>query len=109
GHAEAAGGYRLPDRLRFVGAVNAIERRAEIKCAGAERVFDAAGHVARQVAPPRQHLRGRGPVRPFLFCRNAVDAAPAEAVAADTDAVAQRLAGAAGPTERSLGGLQANW
>ena len=60
--------------------------------ARAERIFDAAGHVARQVGPPRQHLRGRGPARPFLLGGDAVDAAPAEAVAADTDAVAQRLA-----------------
>ena len=52
GHAEAAGRHRLSDRLRLVGAVNAIERRAQIERAGAERVFDAAGHVARQVAPP---------------------------------------------------------
>src|SRR5258707_11945698 len=61
GHAEAAGRYRLADRLRLVGAGNAIKRRAEIHGAGAERIVDAARHMARQVGPPRQHLRGGGP------------------------------------------------
>src|SRR5258705_5732433 len=42
GHAEAAGRYRLADRIRLVGAVNAIKRRAQIHGAGAERIIDAA-------------------------------------------------------------------
>src|SRR6476661_7380446 len=67
GHAEAAGRYRLADRPRLVGAVNAIQRRAQIHGPGAERIVEPACHVARQVGPPRQHLRGRGPARPFLF------------------------------------------
>ena len=92
GHAEAAGRYRLADRLRLVRAVDAIQRRAQIHGARAERIVDAAGHVARQIGPPRQHLRGRRPARPFLLGGDAVGAAPAEAVAADADAVAQRLA-----------------
>src|SRR6185437_5515695 len=48
GHAKAAGGNRLSDRLGLVGTVDAIERRAEIKGAGAERIFDPAHHVAGQ-------------------------------------------------------------
>ena len=60
GHAEAAGRHRLADRLRLVGAVDAVQRRAQIHRAGAERVVDAAGHVARQIVAPRQHLATAG-------------------------------------------------
>src|SRR6185437_6258247 len=90
GHAEAAGRYRLSDGFRLVGAVDPVQRRAQIQRAGAERVVDAAGHVARDVVAARQHLGGRGPARPFLLGGDLVDAAPAKAVAADADAVAQR-------------------
>src|SRR6186713_508602 len=79
GHAEAARGDRLADRLRLVGAVDTVERRAEIHRARAERVLDAALHVARQVGPAGQHLRRRRPVRPFLLGGDPVHAAPAEA------------------------------
>src|SRR3984885_8340860 len=89
GHANATGGYRMADGFRPVRAVDAIERRAEIHGAGAERVLDAARQVTRQVRPPRQRLRGRGPARPFLFGGDAVGAAPAKAVPGDTDAVSE--------------------
>src|SRR6266481_7220341 len=56
GHAEAAGGNRLSDRLRLVGAVNAIERRTEIERTGAKRIVDTALHMTRQIGTPRQHL-----------------------------------------------------
>src|SRR6266403_3136398 len=105
GHAEAARRYRLADRVRFVGAVNAIKRRAQIHGPRPERVVDAARHMARQVGPPRQHLRGRGPARPFLFRGDAVDAGPAKAVAADTDPVAKRLALRQDEVKPPLGGV----
>ncbi|MBA7468299.1 hypothetical protein ES707_03542 [subsurface metagenome] len=72
--------------------MDAVHGRAEIHRACAERIVDAALHVARQVGPAGQHLRRRGPVRPFLLGGDPVHPAPAEAVAADADAVAQRLA-----------------
>src|SRR3954465_12127965 len=87
GHAEATRGYRLTDRLRLVGAVYAVERRAQIHRARAKRILDTALHVTRQVRPAGQHLRRRRPVRPFLLGGDPVHAAPAEAVAADADAV----------------------
>src|SRR6266436_5201176 len=105
GHAEAAGRYRLADRLRLVGAVNAIKRRAEIHGAGAERIVDAARHVPRQIGPPRQHLRGRRPARTFLLGGYAVDAAPAKAIAADANAVPQRLAVGQHEVKPPLGGI----
>src|SRR5258708_1334042 len=108
GHAEASGRYRLADRVWFVRAVNAIKRRAQIHGAGAERVVEAACHVARQIGPPRQHLRRRGPARPFLFRRDAVGAAPAKAVAADTDAVAKSLALRQDEVKPPLGGVDVN-
>src|SRR5260370_26903791 len=52
GHAETAGRYRLADRVRLVGAVNSIKRRAEIHGAGAGRIVDAARPIAPQVGPP---------------------------------------------------------
>src|SRR5712675_1369465 len=108
GQAESAGPYRLADRLRLVGAVNAIKRRAEIHGAGAERIVEAACHMARQIGPPRQHLRGWGPARPFLFRGDAVDAGPAKAVAADADAVAKRLALRQDEVKPPLGGVYEN-
>jgi hypothetical protein len=92
GHADAAGGHRMADGFRLVRAMNAIERRAQIHGAGAERVLDAARQVTRQIRPSRQHLRGRGPARPFLFGGDAMGAAPAKTLAADTDAVSEGLA-----------------
>src|SRR5258707_4673878 len=108
GHAEASGRHRLADRVPLVGAVNAIKRRAEIHGAGAERGVEAACHMARQVGPPRQHLRRRGPARPFLFRGDAVDAGPAKAIAADTDAVAKRLALRQDEVKPPFGGVDVN-
>src|SRR5260370_11793160 len=56
GHAEAAGRYRLAARLRLVGAVNAIKRRAEIHGAGTEPTVEATCTIARPLESPRQHL-----------------------------------------------------
>src|SRR5579871_3176832 len=105
GHAEAAGGDGLSDRLRLVGAVDTIERRAEIERPRPERVLDTATHVSRQIGPARDHLPRRRPVGPFPLGRNAVHPAPAEAVAADPDAVAQRLALSEHQIEPPLGGV----
>src|SRR5882672_1661412 len=91
--------------LRLIRSMDAVQRRAEIHGAGAERIFDAARHVARQVRPARPHLRGRCPARPFLLRRNAVDAAPAEAITADADAITQCPAVAEDEIKPALGGV----
>src|SRR4051812_26459114 len=83
GEAQAAGGNVGADRLRSVGAMDAIDGAAEIHRAGAERVAGAAGHVARQIGLALDHFRGRGPGRPFGLPRNGLGAGPGEAVAAD--------------------------
>ena len=54
--------------MRYIGA-------AEIHGPGAERVLDAARHVARQVGPTLQHLGRRRPVRPFALGRDRLGAA----------------------------------
>src|SRR2546423_4612999 len=105
GHPEAARGHRLADGLRLVRAVDAVERGAEIHSARAERVVETAGHVARQVGTPSQHLCGRGPARPLLLGGDTLHPAPGEAVAADTDAVADRLAVAGDEIEAPLRGI----
>src|SRR6266404_842406 len=105
GHAEAAGGYRLADGFGLVGTVDAIKRGAQIHGPRPERVVDAAGHVARQVGATRQHLRGRGAARPFFLGGDAVGAAPAKTVAADTDAIAKRLAIGEHEVKPPLGGV----
>src|SRR6185312_3670423 len=107
-HAEAAGRYCLSDRLRLVGAVNAVEGRTEIERTRPERVLDTAGHVAGQVGPASAHLRGRRPARPFALGADAVHAAPAEAVAPDADAVAQGRAARLHEVEPPLGGVDDN-
>src|SRR5260370_36754786 len=108
GHAEAAGGYRLADGLRLVGTVDAVERGNQVHGPRPERVVDAAGHVARQVGAARQHLRWRGPARPFFLGGDAVGAAPAKTIAADTDAIAKPLALGEHQGKPPLGGVGEN-
>src|SRR5690606_31384323 len=90
GHAEAARRDSFADRLRFVRTVDAIQCRAEIDRPRAERVVRSALHIAWQIRLTLQHLLGRPPIRPFALLRNFVRAGPAESVAADADAVADR-------------------
>src|SRR6476620_4073553 len=89
GQAEAARRHRGADGLRLVGAVNAIDRGAEIHGAGAERIARPAGHPARQIRLALDHFLRWGPVRPFFFLRDLDEALPTEAVAADAEAVTQ--------------------
>src|SRR6266446_6798605 len=91
-HPDAAGRDVGADCPRFVGAVNAIERRSQIHRACAERVLRAAFHVPRQIGAPRQHFRWRRPCRPFLLRGNLLDARPGESGTTDPDAVAHGLA-----------------
>src|SRR5262249_14985403 len=91
-HADTAGRHRLPDGPGLVRAVNAIEARAEIHSARAERVFRPAFHVARQVGTALEHLRRRRPIRPLAHAAHVVDAGPGEARPADANAVTDRPA-----------------
>src|ERR1700759_1297384 len=51
GHAEAARRDRLSDRLRLVGTMDAVKRRAEIERPRPKRVLDPAFHVLGQIGP----------------------------------------------------------
>src|SRR5690606_6746340 len=76
------------------GAVDAVQRRTEIERPGAKRIVGAARHARRVGGEFRlagDHFRRRCPGRPFRLAADVLDALPAEAVAADADAVADRL------------------
>ncbi|BAR54742.1 hypothetical protein NK6_1558 [Bradyrhizobium diazoefficiens] len=91
-HADAAGGDELADRRGLVGAVDAVDGRAEIHRAGAERIAGAAGHEARQIGLALDHLGRRMPIRPLGLAGDLLHPGPGEAVAADADAVTNRAA-----------------
>src|SRR6201987_1252966 len=80
------------DGFGRVGPVNAILGAAEIHGPRAERIAGGAGHLARQIRLALDHLWWRGPVLPFRLLGYGRSARPGEAVAADADAVADRLA-----------------
>src|SRR6476620_332150 len=82
----------LANRRRSVGAVNAVDRAAEIHGARAERVGWAAGDKARQIGLAPDHFRGRTPIRPLGFSLDGLDARPGEAFTADANAIAHGLA-----------------
>ena len=90
---------------RLVGAVDAVDRLAEIERARAHRIARAAGHEARQVGLALDHLRRRPPVGPFLLARYFEQALPLEAVAADADAVADGAVAALHEVEEALLGV----
>ena len=92
GEPDAARGYEGPDGGRLIGAVNAINGVTEIKRARAERVTIAAGHEARKVRLALDHLLRWIPIGPFRLPGNSLRAGPGEALAADANPVAKRLA-----------------
>src|SRR5438309_515722 len=91
-HANAAGGDVGADGPGLVGAVDAVERRAQIHRARAKRVFRAAFHVPWQIGAARDHFRRRRPSRPFALGRNRLHTGPGETGTSDANAVAHRLA-----------------
>src|SRR5271163_1270560 len=95
----------MADRLRRVGAVDAIYGGAEIHGACAKRIARSTGHEARQVRLALDHFRWRMPIRPFRFTRYLQQSGPGEAVAADADAVAQRPRLALDQIKMPVGGV----
>src|SRR5262249_54929928 len=93
-HADASGGRAAADGRGRVGAVDAVEAAAEIHGARAERIGDATGHEARQIGRTGGHLRRRRPIGPLRFALDRLHAGPGETLAADADAVTNRLAAA---------------
>src|SRR5581483_7275322 len=62
---ETSRGHRRSDRPGLVGAVNPINRSANVKRARAQRIARATRHEARQIRLTSNHLGGWRPVRPF--------------------------------------------
>src|SRR5262249_34921856 len=89
----------------LVRAVDAVERRAEIHGARAERIVGAADHVARQIRTALEHLVGRRPIRPLPLLRDVMHARPGEAGPADADAVAHRAPVALHQIEEAIAGI----
>src|SRR4051812_26953542 len=91
-HAHAARGDLLADAPRLVGAVDAeqgvVPVLVEVEGARAEWVVEAGVAITRQLGLQAHHGRGRGPGRPYALAAHIGGAAPGEALAADTDAVA---------------------
>src|SRR6516165_3023276 len=88
GETNATRGHETPDGRRLISAVDPILGVAEIHCARAERIGFTTRHEARQVRLALDHLRRRQPVRPFFHAADVFGARPGEALAADTNAVA---------------------
>src|SRR5260370_5997301 len=101
--AKAAGGYRLTDGLRLIGAVNAIHSVAEVECAGAERIAGASRHETRQIGLARDHFGWRSPIWPFALAGDFQKAGPPETIAANADAVTDRPAIRLNHIEQPLG------
>src|SRR5262249_3742480 len=110
---DAAGRDIVADRPGLARAVDAILRVAlgveKIKGAGPERVVGAALHErgddAAMFALAPDRLGRRPPVGPFLHPSDVDDAVPAEALAPDADAVADRLVLAGDVEEIVLAGI----
>src|SRR5579864_6595292 len=90
--AEAARRHFRADRIRAVGAMNAIDRGAEIHRPRAERVTRTACHEARQIGLALDHLRWWHPVRPFGLAADVQKPLPLKTIAADADAVSKGAA-----------------
>src|ERR1700675_4063841 len=101
---EAAGGDLGADRIRPVGAVDAVDGGAEIHRARPQRIARPPGYEARQIGVRGDRLGRRCPVRPLRLARDAQKPLPLEAVAADTDAVADRSAARLDQIEMTLRG-----
>src|SRR6266536_6641967 len=70
----------MPDGLRLIGAVDAVDRVAEIKRARPELIARPPGHEPRQIRLAVDHLRRRNPIGPFRLARDAKQARPLESV-----------------------------
>src|SRR5262249_38627838 len=102
---EAPGRNGAADGLRLIGAMDAIDRGAEIERPRPHGIAGAAGHEARQIGLALDLFRPRGPARPLLLPRDLHQALPLETVAADADAVAQRAPARLHDIEKALGGV----
>src|SRR5258708_30748930 len=83
-------------------AVNAINGRADIERACAERIARSALHMLGKIRLALEHFRRRAPVWPLFLVGDGMDAVPGVAVAADAHAVPQRTIGTENEIELAL-------
>src|SRR5262249_33999910 len=110
---DAAGRDVVTDRPGLAGTVDAVLGVAlgveQIESTGTERVVLTALHKRRDypavLTLAHDHLGRRPPIRPFLHPSDMDDAMPAEALASDADAVAERLVLAGDIEEEVLAGV----
>ena len=88
--------------------MDAIQRRAEIHGARTERVGRATSHVTRKVGTTLQHLRRRGPARPFSLAADRLHARPFEARTTNADAVLHSLSTRKDEIHAAFGGRDQN-
>src|SRR5258707_948923 len=86
-------GHSPAERIGIMRAVNAIDVRANIERACAERIARSALHMLGQIRLALEHFRRWSPVRPLFLVGDGMDAVPGVAVAADAHAVTQRTIG----------------
>src|SRR5262245_8826913 len=84
---ETARRHGVPDRLRLVGAVDAVDRAAEIQRARAQRIAGTASHEAGEVGLARDHLGRWGPVGPLRLARDLLQSGALDALAPAADPV----------------------
>src|SRR3990170_5770696 len=80
-HPDAARRGGLANGLWLIGAMNAVDRRAEIDGAGAEGILDAAFHEGWQFRVTGAHFCWRTPIRPFRLEADLVGAGPFKTLA----------------------------
>src|SRR5262245_50560714 len=80
----------MADRLRLIGAVDSIDRIAEIERAGAERVARTSRHETWQVGLARNHFGRRCPVGPLCLAGYLQQTDPLKAFTPDADPITQR-------------------
>src|SRR3984893_18532242 len=68
---KASAGDRAADGLRLIGAMDAIDRGAEIERPRPHRIAGSSGHETGQIGLALDHFGRRRPVRPFLLAGDA--------------------------------------
>src|SRR5262245_5536503 len=75
------------NRLRIIGAVDAIEGIAQIERHRPQRILDAARHLLGKAWVAFTHFRGGIPIRPRLLAAYCFSTCPVKTLAADGDPV----------------------
>src|SRR5262245_38750436 len=92
----------MPDRLRLVRAMNAIDGIAKVERSSSQRISRSACHKAGKVGLALDHFRRWPPIWPFLLLRHPQCPLPLKTVASDADGITNRLTVARDQIEKPL-------